>query len=85
MRDPFAVVCMIGNRLQQAQHGWRDAKALVMVVALEGDWNGAAALASALGIGEERQEAIYREVSALRRNPHATTTPAPFPSRRRTP
>lgn len=57
----FAVVAMLGQRLQRERTGWRDAKALVLCVARNGPWNGAAALADALGIGPDAQEAIYRE------------------------
>lgn len=61
MRDPFPVVCKLGDRLQRERTGWRDAKALVLLVARAGDWNGASCLADALGIPPAEQEAIYRE------------------------
>lgn len=62
----FPIVCQLGDMLQAREragrHGWRDAKALVVLVAESGDWNGASCLADALGIGPERQEVIFREV-----------------------
>ena len=69
MRDgaAFPIVAMLGDRLQRERTGWRDAKALVKLVAAN-DWNAAANLADALGIpasasGSNRtQEAIYQEV-----------------------
>lgn len=74
MRDAFPIVCAIGDKLRaedersmrsgrQTRPGWRDAKALIYLVAYEGDWRGAAALADALGVGADAQEAIYREVT----------------------
>lgn len=63
MRDAFPIVCAIGDRLGRERTGWRDVKALVYLVAYEGDWRGAAALAEALGVSPDAQEAIYREVT----------------------
>ncbi len=76
MRDAFAVVAQLGIRLQEAEregrHGWRDAKALVVLVAEAGDWNGASALADALGISPDMQERIHHEVERKKRNQGGT-------------
>lgn len=63
MRDAFPIVCAIGDRLARERTGWRDTKALIVLVAQQGDWNGASALAEALGVSPDAQEAIYREVT----------------------
>lgn len=64
MRDEFAVVATLGVRLDKERTGWRDTKALVLLVAQQGQehWSAAASLADALGVGPDTQEAIYREV-----------------------
>lgn len=62
MRDAFPIVCKLGDRLAEERNGWRDTKALIVLVAEHGDWNGASALADALGVGPDQQEAIYQEV-----------------------
>lgn len=64
VRDAFAVVAQLGERLAQEKNGWRDTKALIVLVAQAGEWGAAAQLADALGVGPDVQEAIYREVSA---------------------
>lgn len=80
MRDAFPIVCALGDRLRRERTGWRDVKALIVLVAQEGDWNGAAALADALGVGIDAQEVIYQEV----RTKAGEQTP-PQPTRRREP
>lgn len=66
MRDAFPIVCAIGDKLRLAEangrHGWRDCKALIVLVAQAGDWNGASCMADALGVGPDAQQAIYEEV-----------------------
>jgi len=79
VRDPFPIVCKLGDRLQGERTGWRDVKALVLLVARAGDWNGASALAEALGVSPDAQEQIYREAQ---QPPAGGATPAPFPHRR---
>lgn len=82
----FAIVAMLGQRLQRERTGWRDAKALVLCVARNGPWEPAASLADALGVGPDAQEAIYHEAyddQPLRPAPEpraAAPTPARFPS-----
>lgn len=76
MREPFPVVCLLGDRLRKERTGWRDMKALVLLVAQEGDWTGAAALAEALGLSPDQTESIYRDIET------GGATPAPFPSRK---
>ena len=63
MRDgaAFPIVAMLGDRLQRERTGWRDAKALIKLVAAN-DWNAAANLADALGVAPDAQEAIFHEV-----------------------
>ena len=61
MRDPFPIVCKLGERLQ-----WRDQKALVLLVAMHGPWEAAGQLADALGVGPDLQEQVYREAAAKR-------------------
>lgn len=57
MRDPFPLVCRLGERLP-----WSEQKALVLLVAISGPWEaGACQLADALGIGPVEQEAIRAE------------------------
>lgn len=80
MRDPFPVVCNLGDRLQRERTGWRDAKALVLLVARAGDWNGASCLADALGIPPPEQERLYREAY----DQPGGATPTPHHHRKRT-
>lgn len=62
MRDPFPLVCQLGDELERRRDGWQKAKALVLLVALSGDWNlGACQLADALGIPPHLQEEIRLE------------------------
>ncbi len=63
MRDAFPIVCMLGDRLARERTGWRDTKALIVLVAQAGDWNGASCLADALGVSPDAQEQIYLEVT----------------------
>lgn len=79
MRDAFPVVCQLGDRLGKERTGWRDIKALILLVAQEGDWNGASALAEALGVAPPEQEAIWNEAQ---QPPTGGATPAPFQHRR---
>ncbi|HEY1178475.1 MAG TPA: hypothetical protein VGF17_20150 [Phytomonospora sp.] len=81
MRDAFPVVCALGDRFRRERTGWRDTKALIVLVAEHGDWNGAAALADALGVGPDAQEAIYQEVT----NGTGRATPAKPPRRKKAP
>lgn len=79
----------LGRRFEQERTGWRDTKALVLVVAQEGEecWNGAAALADALGLDESTIEAIYKECYGngppardplqRRKKPRPVSEPAP--------
>ena len=71
MRSPFAIVAMLGDRLRREATGWRDAKALILLVAQAGPpeeaWPCAADLADALGINDDFQERLYREAYG----PHA--------------
>lgn len=80
MRDAFPIVALLGDRLARQRHGWRDIKALIVLVAEAGDWNGAAALADALGVHPDQQEAIYHEVTTgagATTPPRRTTPPHP--------
>lgn len=61
MRDAFAVVAQLGQRLEKERTGWRDVKALILLVAQAGEWTSAAQLADALGVSPDEQEAIYQE------------------------
>lgn len=81
MRDAFPIVCMLGDRLAREKTWWRDVKALVVIVAQEGDWNGASALAECLGIAPPEQEKIFNEVftkagGAIPAPPHLRSQPA---------
>lgn len=62
MRDAFPIVCALGDRLAKERTGWRDTKALIVLVA-QHDWNAASCLADALGVHPDQQEAIYTEVT----------------------
>lgn len=42
--------------------GWRDVKALLLVAGKE-SWNAASALADALGVHPDDQEAVYRQLN----------------------
>lgn len=70
MRNAFAIVAKLGERLQ-----WRDQKALVLLVANSGPWEAAGQLADALGIGPDLQEAIYHESAAARSDPTLPDAP----------
>lgn len=78
MRDAFPIVCKLGERLARERTGWRDVKALIVLVAQEGDWNGASALAECLGVHPDQQEAIFTEVFSKSRG----AIPAPPQPRR---
>lgn len=73
MRDAFPIVARLGDRLQGEKHGWRDAKALIILVARSGPpglaWPGAQDLCDALGVSDDFQERIYREVYGTPRTP----------------
>lgn len=62
MREAFPIVASLGRRLQRERTGWRDTKALIVLVAQSGSWAAAADLADALGVDASSQEAIFREV-----------------------
>lgn len=72
MRDAFPIVANLGQRLEQEPTGWRDAKALIVLVAQAGPWDAAAALADALGINPAAQEAVYREIHPAGERPGRT-------------
>lgn len=81
MRDPFPIVCRLGDALDRDQRtGWATKKALILLVAVHGDWNGAAALADALGVHPEEQEKIHQEALD---HPTGRATPEPHPHRRK--
>lgn len=65
MRDPFPIVCTLGDRFRREATGVRDAKALVLLVARSGPaeqaWSGAQELAEALGFGEDYIERMFYE------------------------
>lgn len=61
MRDPLPIVMQLGDRLAREPTGHRDRKALVLLVARSGDWNGAAALCDAFGIDDRTIENVYYE------------------------
>lgn len=65
MRDPFPIVCDLGDRFRREATGLRDAKALVLLVAGSGPaeraWPGAQELAEALGFGEDYIERMFVE------------------------
>ena len=64
MRDPLAV---LSRRDAVARTlPWAEQKAMVLLVAMHGDWNGASQLADALGVDEVAQEAIYHEAQSKR-------------------
>lgn len=80
MRDPLAIVGMLGSRLEKEKTGWRDMKALVLTVAIASDeWEPAADLADALGIAPDLQEAIYEEAQLHKQG----IVPAPTPRAKR--
>jgi hypothetical protein len=62
----FALACRVGDEFrvleERGRGGWARAKALILVVARNGDWNGAEALAQAFSLGPDAIEEIYREV-----------------------
>lgn len=79
VRDPLPIVCKLGDRLH-----WRDQKALVLLVAMNGDWSGGACqLADALGIPDTVQEELYRESQTKRAEAHLEGAAAviPLPNR----
>lgn len=49
---------LVGPRLQREKTGLRDTKALLLVAGRE-SWDAAAALADALGVHPDDQEAVY--------------------------
>ena len=61
MQDPLPIVLQFADRIKKERNGWRDTKALILLVARTGDWNGAAALCDAFGLDDHRIEAIHRE------------------------
>lgn len=65
MRDPFPIVCALGERFKREATGLRDAKALVLLVARAGDpetaWPCAHDLAVALGFSEDYIERMLYE------------------------
>lgn len=65
MRDPFPIVCALGDRFRREPTGLRDAKALVLLVAQAGSpeavWPAAQDLAAALGFAEDYIERMFRE------------------------
>lgn len=75
MREAFPIVCALGDRFRTERMGLRDAKALVVLVAQAGDWNGASCLADALGFAPDYQERIYREVYDTNPPPSSETAP----------
>lgn len=60
MHDPLSVVSMLGARLRRERTGWRDAKALLLVVATAE--HPVADLAAALGVvNDDMLQAVYEE------------------------
>lgn len=65
---------MLGRRLEHEATGWRDAKALLLLVAdAAGDWTPAGQLADALGVPPDLQRNAYDDFQRWQRE---TTTPA---------
>jgi hypothetical protein len=75
MREAFPIVCALGDRFRKERMGLRDAKALVVLVAETGDWNGASSLADALGFSPDYQERIFREVYGTNPPPRSEAPP----------
>lgn len=57
--DAVEIVGMLGARMAKERTGWRDVKALVVLVAASGPWQAAADLADALGVHPSDQEQIF--------------------------
>jgi hypothetical protein len=85
MQDPLPIVMQFADRLRRERHGWRDTKALILLVARSGDWNGAAALCDAFGLDDRTIERLHREAYGYDQPPWSDHQPgrAPAPPTRR--
>lgn len=75
MQDPLPIVLMLADRIKKSRTGWRDTKALILLVARTGDWNGAAALCDAFGLDDLAAERMYREAYGYSQPPWSDHRP----------